>query len=213
MAWYSRHLSLKMMSMDPDYGHPNPRGQSLVLASSSPRRIELLRLLCPEFEALAPGVDEGEVAVPEDLLRIARQKAERVRERRPAGVVIAADTGVFRGGAAYGKPRDLAEARDILRNLSGGWHSVFTGLVVGAQAGWREALVETRVRFKRLTDDEIRRYLAREDVLDKAGAYAVQGGAAVFVTRIEGDFFNVMGLPLATLYALLLDAGWQPPAP
>lgn len=162
---------------------------------------------------MAPAVDEGEVAVPEDLLLIARQKAERVRERRPAGVVIAADTGVFRGRMAYGKPRDLGEAWAILRNLSGGWHSVFTGLVVGAQAGWREALVETRVRFKRLTDDEIRHYLAQEDVLDKAGAYAIQGRAAPFATRIEGDFFNVMGLPLATLYALLLDAGWQPPTP
>jgi septum formation protein len=89
---------------------------------------------------------------------------------------------------------------------------VFTGLVLLAGSTPREALVETRVQFKSLTDDEIRRYLSRESVLDKAGAYAIQGGAAPFVTRIEGDFFNVMGLPLATLYDLLLGVGWQPPA-
>lgn len=161
---------------------------------------------------MPPDVDEGEVAVPEDLLHIAHMKAERVRAVRPAGLVVAADTGVFRNGRAYGKPRDLDQAWEMLQALSDGWHSVFTGLIVGAQAGWRKELVETRVRFRPLTDGEIRRYLAREEVLDKAGAYAIQGGAAPFVTRIEGDFFNVMGLPLATLYVLLLDAGWQPPA-
>jgi septum formation protein len=156
-------------------------------------------------------VEEGEVATPEDLVRIAHRKAERVRALRPEGVVIAADTGVFRNGKAHGKPRDLREAWDILRALSGGWHSVFTGLVVAAPGAIREALVETRVEFKPLSDDEIRRYLAQEAVLDKAGAYAIQGGAAPFVTRIEGEFFNVMGLPLATLYVLLRDVGWQPP--
>ncbi len=159
---------------------------------------------------MAPDVDEGEVAVPEDLLEIARRKAGQVRTARPTGLVIAADTGVFRNRRSYGKPRDLAEARAFLRRLSGGWHSVFTGLVLLAGSEPREALVETRVQFKPLSDDEIRRYLAREAVLDKAGAYAIQGAAAPFVTRIEGDFFNVMGLPLATLYALLQDVGWQP---
>lgn len=174
--------------------------------------MELLRLLSPEFETVTPAVEEGEVAAPEDLVRIAHRKAERVRALRPEGVVVAADTGVFRNGKAYGKPRDLREAWEILRALSGGWHSVFTGLVVAAPGTSREALVETRVEFKPLSDDEIRRYLAREAVLDKAGAYAIQGGAAPFVTRIEGEFFNVMGLPLATLSTLLHDVGWQPPA-
>ncbi|MBP7725895.1 MAG: septum formation protein Maf [Candidatus Bipolaricaulis sp.] len=197
--------------MAPDYGDSRPPGQRLILASGSPRRIELLRLLWPEFETVTPAVEEGEVAAPEGLVRIAHRKAERVRALRPEGIVIAADTGVFRNGKAYGKPRDLREAWGVLRALSGGWHSVFTGLVVAAPGATREALVETRVEFKPLSDDEIRRYLAREAVLDKAGAYAIQGGAAPFVTRIEGEFFNVMGLPLATLYALLRDVGWQPP--
>ncbi|HPD06580.1 MAG TPA: Maf family protein [Candidatus Bipolaricaulis sp.] len=198
--------------MAPDYGVSRFPGQRLILASGSPRRVELLRLLSPEFETVTPAVEEGEVAAPEDLVRIAHRKAERVRALRPEGVVVAADTGVFRNGKAYGKPRDLREAWEILRALSGGWHSVFTGLVVAAPGTSREALVETRVEFKPLSDDEIRRYLAREAVLDKAGAYAIQGGAAPFVTRIEGEFFNVMGLPLATLSALLHDVGWQPPA-
>ncbi|MEW6216633.1 MAG: Maf family protein [Candidatus Bipolaricaulota bacterium] len=184
----------------------------MILASSSPRRNEILRLLCPEFEVLTPDGGEGEVTLPEDLLEIARRKAEQIRAARPTGLVIAADTGVFRDGRSYGKPRDLGEAWNILRALSDGWHSVFTGLVLLAGSTPREALVETRVQFKSLTDDEIRRYLSRESVLDKAGAYAIQGGAAPFVTRIEGDFFNVMGLPLATLYDLLLGVGWQPPA-
>lgn len=196
-----------------DYGHGIAPGQRVVLASRSPRRIELLRLLCPEFAVVSPDVDEGEVSTPADLVAIARRKAERVAAQWPAAIVVAADTGVFRDGKAYGKPTNLAQARDTLRALSGGWHSVFTGLCVGTQSIWREALVETRVQFKPLSDDEIARYLAREAVLDKAGAYAIQGLAAPFVIRIEGDFFNVMGLPLATLSALLLDLGWQPPEP
>ncbi len=202
-----------MTSMAPDYRHANPSRQRLILASSSPRRVAILRLLTPEFETAAPAVDEGEVARPEDLLAIAQQKADRVRTARPTGIVIAADTGVFRAGKSYGKPRDLGEAREILRALSGGWHSVFTGLVLHHDREFREELVETRVQFKNLADHEVERYLAQENVLDKAGAYAIQGRAAPFVTRIEGDFFNVMGLPLATLYALLLDLGWKPPAP
>jgi septum formation protein len=156
-------------------------------------------------------VDEEEVRTPEDLVWLARGKADQVGTPQAGDIVIAADTGVFLDGRAYGKPRDLGEAQGFLRALGGRWHSVFTGLVVAAHAGRREALVETRVQFKPLTGDEIRRYLLRETVLDKAGAYAIQGGAAPFVTRIEGDFFNVMGLPLATLYALLLDMGWRPP--
>lgn len=153
-------------------------------------------------------MDEGEVLAPPDLLRAARRKAAWARERRPDGIVIAADTGVFRDGVPYGKPRDLEEARAFLRALAGGWHSVFTGLVVAGQ-GEREALVETRVLFKPLDEEEIADYLAREDVLDKAGAYAIQGGAAPFVLRVEGEYTNVVGLPLATLDRLLREVGWR----
>lgn len=153
-------------------------------------------------------MDEGEVLAPPDLLRAARRKAAWARERRPDGIVVAADTGVFRDGVPYGKPRDLAEARAFLRALAGGWHSVFTGLVVAGREE-REALVETRVLFKPLDEEEIADYLAREDVLDKAGAYAIQGRAAPFVLRIEGEYTNVVGLPLATLDRLLREVGWR----
>ncbi len=167
-------------------------------------------LLTAEFSVVAPEVVEGNIEAPRDLLRIARRKAERGRDGFPQAIVVGADTGVFRDGRAYGKPRSLEEARAILAALGGGWHSVFTGLVVLAPHGEREDLVETRVLVKPLTDEEIAWYLAQEDVLDKAGAYAIQGRAAPFVERIEGDFYNAMGLPVSCLYGRLRELGWRP---
>lgn len=167
-------------------------------------------MITTEFTVVAPGVEEGEIRSPDDLLTVARRKAERVRERHPHAIVIGADTGVFRDGQAYGKARDPAEAADILRTLSGGWHSVWTGLALLTPSAARADVVETQVLFKPLSEEEIRWYLSRENVLDKAGAYAIQGRAAPFVERIEGDFYNVMGLPLATLYRLLWAVGWRP---
>ncbi|MBC7318303.1 septum formation protein Maf [Candidatus Bipolaricaulota bacterium] len=182
----------------------------IILASSSPRRQELLRLIVPEFQVVPPKVEEDAVAEPQDLLRLAKKKAEAVAARYPEALVIAADTGVFRDGRAYGKPDDLAEAKRFLAALSGGWHSVFTGLVVRWGSLFRESLVETRVLFRPLSEEEILWYLRSEEVLDKAGAYAIQGRAAVFVERIEGDFYNVMGLPLCALWRILWELGWRP---
>lgn len=181
-----------------------------MLASSSPRRISLLKLLAPDFGIVAPEGDEGQIVTPADLVRAARRKAEAVRRRVQDGIVIGADTGAFRDGRWHGKPRDLDESRATLRALSGGWHSVFTGLVVLAGDAVREDLVETRVLFKTLAEEEIAWYLAHEDVRDKAGAYAIQGRAALFVERIEGDFYNAMGLPVAILYRRLRELGWRP---
>lgn len=182
----------------------------IILASSSPRRQELLRLIVPEFQVVPPKVEEDAVAEPQDLLRLAKKKAEAVAARYPEALVIAADTGVFRDGRAYGKPDDLEEAKRFLAALSGGWHSVFTGLVVRTGEIIRESLVETRVLFRPLSEEEILWYLRSEEVLDKAGAYAIQGRAAVFVERIEGDFYNVMGLPLCALWRILWELGWRP---
>ncbi len=185
--------------------------QPLVLASTSPRRIELLRLLTPKFLVVPPKDDaEPPLHSPDDLLWVARHKAEQARAQFPRGFVIAADTGVFRDGKAYGKPRDLEQARQILQALSGGWHTVCTGLVVFSAEAERAELVQTRVKFKTLSPDEVEWYLRAEQVLDKAGAYAIQGRAALFVERLEGDFFNVMGLPVHTLYRLLGELGWVP---
>lgn len=155
-------------------------------------------------------MEEGPAKNPDDLVRLAQAKAERVGGLYPQDIVIAADTGVFRDGRAFGKPKDLGEAREILQALSDGWHSVFTGLVVRRNAQEHVALEETRVHFRPLALEEINWYLAEEQVLDKAGAYAIQGKAAIFVDRIEGDFFNIMGLPLSTLARLLGKVGWRP---
>lgn len=191
--------------MAKDYTTP-----TVVLASSSPRRAALLRLLVPRFSVVPPAIPEEEVHRPADLLTLAERKAQAVAARHPQALVVAADTGVFRDGRAFGKPRDLEEARAFLRALSGGWHTVATGLVVLRGGKTFEELVETRVLFRELADWEIAWYLGREEVLDKAGAYAIQGAAAAFVERIEGDFYNVVGLPLCALWRLLLAAGWRP---
>ncbi len=182
----------------------------IILASSSPRRRQLLRLFIPEFRVVPPEVEEDEVRSPPDLLALARRKAEAVSGRHPDALVIAADTAVFREGKAFGKPRNLEEAKAFLSALSGGWHSVFTGLVVQKGPLLRERLVETRVLFRSLSEAEIAWYLRAEEVLDKAGAYAIQGRAAAFVERIEGDFYNVMGLPLCALWQILWELGWRP---
>jgi len=199
-----------MMSMGTDYGQRPGRRQRLILASGSPRRISLLALLSADFTVVPPEEDEGEILSPQDLVRAARTKASGAQERSSDTIVIGADTGVFRDGRWYGKPRDHDEARATLRTLSGGWHSVFTGLVVLARGAERADLVETRVRFKTLAEEEISWYLTQEDVVDKAGAYAIQGRGALFVDRIEGDFYNVVGLPLSTLYRRLRELGWNP---
>ncbi len=182
----------------------------IILASSSPRRQELLRRIIPEFQVVPPVVEEDAVEHPRDLLLLARRKAEAVAAQYPEALVIAADTGVFRDGRAYGKPGNFEEAKEFLSALSGGWHSVFTGLVVRRGEVLRESLVETRVLFRPLSEEEILWYLRSEEVLDKAGAYAIQGRAAAFVERIEGDFYNVMGLPVCALWRILWELGWRP---
>ncbi len=127
-------------------------------------------------------------------------------------LIVGADTGVFLDDRHLGKPADLGEAKAYLRALSGRWHAVFTGVHAALPGAVRDALVETRVRFRALTDEEIDWYVESEEVLDKAGGYGVQGRAAVFVERIEGEYANVVGLPMATLYGLLRDLGWRPVA-
>jgi len=131
-----------MISMTKDYT------PALILASSSPRRRELLRLLSSDFLVVPPEVEEAEAQTPEDLLGIAQAKAAAVAQKFPKSIVIAADTGVFRDGKSFGKPRDLEEAKRFLSALSGGWHSVFTALVVQRGESARKILVETRVLFR-----------------------------------------------------------------
>jgi len=181
--------------------------EPLVLASSSPRRAEILRAVGWPFEAVAANVDEtarGGEEVVEYVERLACEKAEAVAEGRASGLVVGADTVVAVGGQVLGKPSDDEDARRMLRLLSGRWHDVLTGVaLVRAETG--EVLVShelTRVRFAAMSDDEIDGYIKTGEPADKAGAYGVQGRASLFIEEIEGDYWNVVGLPVRLLYKL-----------
>lgn len=179
----------------------------LILASSSPRRSEILSAVGWPFEAHPAGVDETRLAgeSPENFVRrLAREKAEAVARTRLFGLVLGADTTVVVDGEILEKPRDEEDARRMLRLLSGRWHEVLTGVaLVRAEAGLvRVGIERTRVRFAETDDEEIDWHVRTGDVLDKAGAYAVQGRAALFIQAIEGDYWNVVGLPVRLVYEL-----------
>jgi septum formation protein len=181
----------------------------LVLASSSPRRAELLATLGVAFETMTPGVDEdalfADVASPSrraTLLALA--KARAVAERRPGVRVLGADTVVVLDGEILGKPTDAADALAMLSRLSGRAHEVVTGLALREADGAEEtAFVATAVRFARWPDEALAAYVATAHPLDKAGAYGIQGAAGAFVEHVEGCFFNVVGLPLERVRRLL----------
>ncbi len=181
--------------------------EQLVLASSSPRRAEILRAVGWPFEVAAANIDEtarGGEEVSEYVERLACEKAEAVAEGRASGLVVGADTVVAVGGQVLGKPADAEDARRMLRLLGGRWHDVLTGVAL-VRAETREVLVAhelTRVRFAPLTEAEIDWYVATGEPADKAGAYAVQGRAALFIEEIEGDYWNVVGLPVRLVYKL-----------
>ncbi|HIQ62830.1 MAG: Maf family protein [Christensenellales bacterium] len=173
------------------------------LASGSPRRRELLERMGVSFAVEAANVDETAEGGPrETVLAVSRRKAEAVAARHPGETVLAADTVVFCGGI-LGKPRSEAEARDMLKRLSGNWHEVYTGVCV-VRDGQTDVRVEvTRVHFVSLSQADIEAYVATGEPMDKAGAYGIQGRAGVFIDRIEGCPHNVMGLPLALTREML----------
>jgi septum formation protein len=188
----------------------------LVLASQSPRRRELLGQLGLALEVRPAHADEsvrpGEHP-REYVLRVARDKARAV----PGDVVLAADTAVVLGDEVLGKPADAADARRMLRALSGTTHEVLTSVVVRRTAIRLEldVVVATKVRFAPLGEAEVDWYVATGEPLDKAGAYAIQGAGGAFVLGVEGSVSNVVGLPLAETAALLRRAGlalpWEAP--
>ncbi len=195
-----------------------PEGQtSLVLASASPRRRDLLGQLGLRFTVAAADLDE--TPRPDEppeayVLRLAREKAQAVAGRFPGTWVLAADTTVVLGRELLGKPRDEAEAREMLTRLSGRTHEVHTGVALAGRAD--EALVvRTRVTFRTLSAGEIAWYAGTGEPLDKAGAYAIQGKGGFLVAAIEGSPTNVIGLPLGETLALLTRAGvplaWSTP--
>ena len=187
----------------------------LVLASDSPRRAEVLADAGFAFEAAAAGVDEsrreGEPAEAY-VRRLAEAKARAVSARiTPPAMVIAADTAVVVEGELLGKPASAEDAGEMLRRLSGGTHQVLTGLAVLRlpEGAARVEIETTQVTFALLTETEIEAYVASGEPLDKAGAYAIQGRGGRFVARVEGCYFNVVGLPLARLYRILRELGWD----
>lgn len=184
--------------------------RNIVLASASPRRRELLRMLeigpfsvCP-----AQGSEQmPETDSPEEIVRaLAEAKAREVAAHQDSNsLVIAADTIVFCGGRVLGKPRDEEDAFRMLRMLSGKSHEVWTGICLMDDSEPVTEAEKTLVFFRDLSDDEIRRYIQTGEPMDKAGAYGIQGKACLFVRAIEGDYFNVVGLPLCRL-GLMLEA-------
>ena len=186
---------------------------SLVLASASPRRLDLLRQVGLEPAAVDPAeVDEtpGPGELPADYARrLAREKALAVAPRHPEAFVLAADTVVALGRRILDKPTDEAAARDCLLRLSGRRHKVLGAVRLQAPDGRAaERLVSTSVAFKRLSRDEVERYLAGGEWRGKAGGYAIQGSAAAFIPAINGSYANVVGLPIAQVCALLDGLGF-----
>jgi septum formation protein len=187
----------------------------LILASASPRRAEILRTAGLQFAVLSSAVDETPLPgeTPHDLVRrLALAKAELVAARAvgPA-IVIAADTVVALEGTILGKPRTSEDARQMLEKLSGRTHSVITGvmLIRLPDAERREFTETTQVHFASVSKEEIAKYLTSGEPFDKAGAYAIQGLGGRFIPRIDGCYFNVVGLPLSRLFRELPELGWS----
>ena len=186
---------------------------TLILASASPRRRELLATLDLSFSVMPAHIDERHHAAepPEAYVaRLAREKAAQLAQQFPSAWVLGADTVVVLDQRILGKPADAAAARDMLGSLSGREHTVMTGVAVvhhgrGVTQG---DVVSTRVRFHPLQAADIEAYIATEEPFDKAGAYAVQGIGGQFVAALEGCYNNVVGLPLQRTMALLRSAGY-----
>lgn len=186
--------------------------EELILASSSPRRAEILRAVDWPFEIAAVDIDEslreGESPVSY-VERLAVEKATSAARRFPGRLVLGADTTVLSDEQILGKPRDTEEARRMLRQLSDRWHEVLTGVALVRAGEHQQTVVaheRTRVLFRPMSDAEIDWHVEKGKPLDKAGAYAVQGHAALFIREIQGDFWNVVGLPVQLVYRLTMNA-------
>ncbi len=177
----------------------------IILASGSPRRSEILTQVGWEFEKFVSDVDESEREgeSPEIYVqRLARTKAETVAEKFPGEIVLGADTTVVIENQIIGKPLDLQDAWRMLEMLSGRWHEVLTGVALVKNGKSVAGLQTTKVKFAELSGEEIAFLVEKGEPLDKAGAYAVQAQAALFIEKIEGDYWNVVGLPVNLVYEL-----------
>ena len=185
----------------------------LILASGSPRRAEILTAVGWKFTKDVADIDESELLNenPEDYVqRLAREKAEAVAARYTQATVLGADTTVVIDNQIIGKPTDLADARRMIKMLSGNWHEVLTGVAIVRVSdsiiqipNSSVGIQKTKVKFAEMTDAEIEFLVELGEPLDKAGAYAVQAQAALFIEKIEGDYWNVVGLPISLVYDLV----------
>lgn len=180
--------------------------EKLVLASSSPRRAEILERAGWPHEVMVAGIDESVKPDEEPaayVQRLARSKAEAVAQRLAKGLVLGADTTVVIANQILGQPCDEADAKRMLDLLSGKWHQVLTGVAVVRVGGESRVAYEmTRVRFAEMNASEIDWYISTGEAFGKAGAYGIQGKAALFIEEIAGDYFNIMGLPIRLVYEL-----------
>ena len=177
----------------------------LILASQSPRRKELLSLMRLPFEIRVADIDETmdkTLSIADGVAELSRRKANAI-PREPEDIVIAADTIVVLDDKVLGKPKDTEDARQMLTALSGRTHQVMTGFTVcrGEEAVSHTEI--TDVTFRKLTEKDIEAYIATGDPMDKAGSYGIQNGAALFVEKLCGDYYNVMGLPICRLSQIL----------
>jgi septum formation protein len=186
----------------------------IILASSSPRRADLLRTIGVEFEVVPSHVQERphpDEAPADYITRLARAKAISIARHREQGLVIGADTIVVLDGRILGKPADEGEAGRMLRSLSGRWHAVMTGVALYDVATRQEVADydKSLVRFGQMSEQEIRWYIKSGEPMDKAGGYGIQGLASLFVEEIAGNYFNVVGLPLPLVYRLARRLGYS----
>jgi septum formation protein len=188
----------------------------LVLASASPRRRELLAahgIACLVDPSRVPEEPQPGEAAPAFAARVAYEKAREVATRHPRAYVLGADTVVVVDGIVFGKPADAPDARRMLRALAGRTHDVLTAVALVAPSGAVDTFVVTSaVEFRQLSEDDITGYLATDEPFDKAGAYAVQGHGAAFVTAVRGSYSNVVGLPMDEVVALLARRLGGPPS-
>ena len=180
--------------------------EKLILASSSPRRKELLDAVAWPYEAIVAGIDETlwpDEAPADYVQRLARSKAEAVAQRVESGLVLGADTTVVVEKEILAQPVDDDDARRMLQLLNGKWHEVLTGVAAVRIGGETRVDFETtRVRFAEMSEREINWYVATGEARGKAGAYGIQGAAGLFIEEIEGDYFNIVGLPIRLVYEL-----------
>lgn len=187
-------------------------GDSIILASESARRVDILRTLGISFAIIPPDIDESrkkDEPPKEYVLRVSHEKAQKVGSYFPDKWVIAADTVVVYKNRILGKPMNEKEAFNMLKTLSGKWHKVITGFCVlnlSKKTTYRDA-VETKVFVRDLYDEEIKRYIKTSEPLDKAGSYAVQGRGGYMVKEIKGSYTNVVGLPICEIAETLLSLG------